>query len=89
MEPGPDLDKKKPEARQDLPQIVPGAAEEGVHGVTCDALEVIPPELAVALHMADGRLDGAAPPQLAFELLRQLACAAEIDRNDPVKSCSE
>lgn len=55
-------DARKPQLPQDHPQVVTGAAWHCVDRVTQRAFEPIPIEFAVCLHMADGRLDYAAPP---------------------------
>ena len=50
-----------PEGSQDHAEIVSGAAQHGVHGITEGALEPIPTQFAFVFHMADRWLNGAAP----------------------------
>ena len=52
---------KKPEGSQDHAEIVSGAAQDGIQGITESALEPIPTQLAFVFHMADRGLNGTAP----------------------------
>jgi len=63
----PEIEAKKPDPRQDLPQIVAGAAEERVDRVACRAFEEVPAQEAIGFQMVDLGLDGGAPSQMALE----------------------
>ena len=69
--------QKRPEAGQDLPQVVAGTAEEGVDRVSRHSFEEVPPEEPITLHVADLGLDGGPPPKVAPEGIPELAGAAD------------
>ena len=41
--------------------------EDGVGGIACTAFEIAAPEVTIALHVADHRLDRGTPSQLTFD----------------------
>jgi hypothetical protein len=43
----------------DAPDLVSGAAKHGVHGISQCPFEPVAPQLAVVLHVGDGRFNGA------------------------------
>ncbi|PPK41815.1 hypothetical protein B0G57_12580 [Trinickia symbiotica] len=55
-----------------------GAAQHCVHRITQGALEPIPVELAICLHMADGRFDRAAPADHRAQAARDAAPQAGV-----------
>jgi hypothetical protein len=60
---GEEGEQKGPEVGEGLADVVPATAEHGVEGVTDGALEDAAGEAAVAFHVADLGLDGAAPAE--------------------------
>jgi len=47
QQPGPYEDKKSPQVGENLPQVVPGGAEDCILGITEDALQPVPSQFAV------------------------------------------
>lgn len=48
---------------QDLPKIVPAAAEDSTHGISAEPLEGASGEASVCFHVSELGLDGTAPSQ--------------------------
>lgn len=69
---------KKPQLAQDHPQIVAGAAQHRMNCIAQRALEPIPIELAIGLHVSDGRLDRAATPDHCAQAARDAASQAGV-----------
>ena len=61
---------KEPQLAQDHPQVVGGAAQHHMNRIAQQALEPILIELAVGLHVSDGRLDRAATPDHCSQAAR-------------------
>ncbi|MBK7260954.1 MAG: hypothetical protein IPI03_03260 [Rubrivivax sp.] len=62
---------KRPQVRQDHPQVVTFAAQHRVHRVTQGALQPIPVQQPIGLHVADHRFDHLAPFEQLLQILRQ------------------
>ncbi|MCW2950808.1 MAG: hypothetical protein JWN41_1821 [Thermoleophilia bacterium] len=54
----------------DEPDVVPGAAKYGVHGISQCPFEPVAPRLAVVLHVADGWFDSASAHDHRLEATR-------------------
>jgi hypothetical protein len=48
-------------------KVVADGAEDDVGGIAGATLEIAAAEVTFCLHMSDHRLDGGAPPELAFD----------------------
>lgn len=62
-----DFGPKRPEVGEDHADIVAAAAQHGMERITERALESTTGEAAIRFHVADHRLDRAAPTQVAPE----------------------
>ena len=57
-----------PQLFEDDADIVPCAAEQGIYFVAQLAHQVVPPQLAIRLHVTNHRFDGASSFQFLFHL---------------------
>ena len=73
----PNLEAKKPDPGQDLSQVVACTAEHCVDRIALHALEEVPSEEAIRLHMANLRLHCGPSPEMAFEGVTELAGATD------------
>lgn len=67
IEAGAQGTKKSDEPSAEEAEVVTGAGEDGVDGITVDAEQEVPPEMTICLHVADHRFDGGTPAQLAAD----------------------
>ena len=81
-----DFGHDSPEVGEDQADAVAATAEHGVEGVAEGALERSAGEAAVGLRVADHRLDGAAPSEIAPE--RRGHAAALIDPDCFCPACA-
>ena len=59
--------QESPQPGEDETEIVSDGGKDDVSGVACATLEIAAAEMALVLHVSDHRLDGGAPPKLAFD----------------------
>ncbi len=65
--------KKSPQPGQNLADVVPAAAQDSEDRITLGSFERASREASIGFHVADFRLDRAAPSELRFQLFRQPA----------------
>jgi hypothetical protein len=73
----PNIEAKKPDPSQDLPQVMACAAEHRIDRVTLHALEEVPSEEAIRLHVADLGFHGGPASEMAFEGVAEFAGTAD------------
>ena len=71
-----DLEQQKLDPLDEAAEVVAGGGENGVGCVTLTMPEVVAAHSVFGFEMADDRLDGGAPAQLAFDLGRHSSLLA-------------
>lgn len=77
--------RKKPQAAEDQAEVVAGGGEDGIGLVAGAALQVISPEVTIALRVADHRLHGGAASELLLDDAEDAALLARAENAQGVR----